>query len=66
MAAGRMFAATRTGQMPVTLVASFLAGSLLRALRWEAEVLSFHRRSQGQKSKERKREILQWWKSLVC
>ena len=56
-AAGRMFAATRTGQMPVTLVASLPAGSVLRAQWWEAEVLSFHQRSQGKKSKERKEEI---------
>lgn len=64
-AAGRMLAATRTGQMPITLVASLLAGNVLRPRQWEAELLSFHQRSQGEKSKERKGEVLRWWKSLV-
>lgn len=64
-ALGRMFAATRIGQMPVTLVASLPAGSVLRPWWWEAELLSFHQRSQGKKSKETKGEVLRWWKSLV-
>lgn len=49
-AAGRMFAATSTAQVPVTLVALFLAGSVLRAWRWEAELLRFQQRSSGKKS----------------
>lgn len=43
-AAGRMFAA-RTGQVPLTLVALLLAGSVRRAWQWEAELLSFRQRS---------------------
>lgn len=44
-ATGRMFAATSTGQVPVTLVALLLAGSVRRAWQWEAELLNFQQRS---------------------
>lgn len=62
-AAGRIFAATRTGQMPVTLVASLPAGSMLRARWQEAELLSFHQRRKLRQGEER--TGLWWWKSLV-
>lgn len=44
-AAGGMFAATSPGQVPVTFVALLLAGSVCRAWRWEAELLSFRQRN---------------------
>lgn len=48
-AAGRMFAATSTGQVPVTLVALLLAGSVRRAWRWEAELLSFRKGAEARR-----------------
>lgn len=41
--------------MPLAPVASLAAGSVLRARRREAELLSCHQRSRGKESKERRR-----------